>query len=45
MKNSMSIFLVDDDNIDVMMFKRALEDLKITNPLIHLVDCKEALEH
>jgi len=41
----MPILLVDDDNIDVMMFKRALEDLKITNPLIHLADCKEALEY
>ncbi len=41
----MSILLVDDDRIDVMMFKRAFEDLKITNPLIHLTDCKEALEY
>jgi len=45
MKDSMPILLVDDDRIDVMMFKRALEDLKITNPLIHLTDCKEALEY
>lgn len=45
MKDSMPILFVDDDNIDVMMFKRALEDLKITNPLIHLTDCKEALEY
>ncbi len=45
MKDSMPILLVDDDNIDVMMFKRALEDLKITNLLIHLADCKEALEY
>ncbi len=45
MKDSMPILLVDDDRIDVMMFKRAFEDLKITNPLIHLADCKEALEY
>jgi len=45
MKDSIPILLVDDDNIDVIMFKRALEDLKITNPLIHLADCKEALEY
>ncbi len=45
MKDSMPILLVDDDNIDVMMFKRALEDLEITNLLIHLADCKEALEY
>jgi len=41
----MPILLVDDDRTDVMMFKRALEDLKITNPLIHSTDCKEALEY
>jgi len=29
MNHSMPILLVDDDNIDVMMFKHALEDLKI----------------
>jgi CheY-like chemotaxis protein len=45
MKDSMPILLVEDDRIDVMMFKRALEDLKITNPLIHTTDCKEALEY
>jgi len=45
MKDSMPILLVDDDRIDVMMFKRALEDLKITNPLTHLTDCKKALEY
>jgi len=44
-QDSMPILLVDDDRIDVMMFKRALEDLKITNPLVHLTDCKEALEY
>jgi len=45
MEDSMPILLVEDDNIDAMMFKRALGDLKITNPLIHLVDCREALEY
>ena len=35
----------DDDRTDVMMFKRALEDLKITNPFIHSTDCKEALDY
>ena len=33
MKDSMPILLVDDDRIDVMMFKRAIEDLKVTKPL------------
>jgi len=45
MKDSMPILLVDDERIDAMMFKRALGDLKITNPLIHLADCREALEY
>jgi len=45
MRDSIQILLVEDDRVDVMMFKRALEDLKITNPLIHLTDCKEALEY
>ncbi len=45
MRDSMPMLLVEDDRIDVMMFKRAFEDLKITNPLIHLADCKEALEY
>jgi len=45
MRDSMPILLVEDDRIDVIMFKRALEVLKITNPLIHLTDCKEALEY
>jgi len=45
MKDSTPILLAEDDRIDVMMFKRAFEDLKITNPLVHLTDCKEALEY
>ena len=45
MKDSMPILLVDDDHTDVMLFKRALDDLKITNPLIHLTDCQKALEY
>jgi CheY-like chemotaxis protein len=45
MEDSMPILLVEDDNIDVIMFKRALGDLNITDPLIHLADCREALEY
>ena len=45
MKNSMPILLVDDDRCDAMIFKRALKDLEITNPLIHLINCKETLEY
>jgi len=45
MNDSTPILLVEDDRIDVVMVKHAFEDLKITNPLIHLTDCKEALEY
>ncbi|MBL7184811.1 MAG: response regulator [Phycisphaerae bacterium] len=45
MKDSLPILLVEDDNIDVIMFNRALGDLNITNRLIHFADCREALEY
>ena len=45
MRNSMPILLVDDDSTDAMLFKRALENLKITNPLIHSINCKKGLDY
>ena len=45
MKNSMPILLVDDDSTDALLFERAIEKLNITNPLVRLTDCKEALEY
>ena len=39
------ILLVEDDNIDAMTVKRALEDLKIANQLGHTVNGEEALEY
>jgi len=43
MRNSKPILPVEDARPDVMMFKRVLENLKITKPLIHTINCKEAL--
>jgi CheY-like chemotaxis protein len=36
---------VDDDRVDVMAFKRAVKDLKITNELQIAGDGEQALEH
>src|SRR4030043_104857 len=45
MKDSMPILLVDDDSTDAILFKRAIENLKITNPVIHLATCREGLNY
>lgn len=45
MKNSKPILLVDDDNTDAILFKRAIENLKITNPVIHSATCREGLDY
>jgi CheY-like chemotaxis protein len=37
--------LVEDDSVDVMMVKRALKDLNITNLLVHTPNGKEAFEY
>ena len=39
------ILLVEDDNIDAMAVKRAIEDLKVANQLVHTVNGEEALEY
>ena len=39
------ILLVEDDRVDAMMVKRALEDLKVTNLLVHSNNGREALEY
>ena len=38
------MLLVEDDEVDVKAFKRALQDLKIANPLTVAVDGIEALQ-
>ena len=40
-----SILLVEDDVVDVMTVKRALKEIKITNPLIVAGNGEEALEY
>lgn len=40
-----SILLVEDDRVDVMSVKRALKDIKVTNPLIVAGNGEEALEY
>jgi CheY-like chemotaxis protein len=41
---SITVLLVDDDNIDVMGIKRAFEKLKIKNPIVVARDGIEAME-
>ena len=36
---------VEDDPVDAMRIKRALESLKVTNPLVSLTDGEEALDY
>ncbi|MBI5767322.1 MAG: response regulator [Verrucomicrobia bacterium] len=43
MKNSASILLVEDDLVDVMTVRRALQELRVTNPLHVVHDGEEAL--
>ncbi len=45
MRNSKPILLVEDDSVDAIMVKRALESLKVTNPLVTLTDGEEALDY
>lgn len=45
MRNLEPILLVEDDRVDAMMVERALKDLKVTNPLVHSKNGKEALEY
>lgn len=45
MRNLEPILLVEDDNVDAMTVKRAFKDLKVANPLVHLIDGEEALKY
>ncbi len=45
MRNSKPILLVEDDDVDAMTAKRALSDLRITNPLVHAADGEQALRY
>jgi CheY-like chemotaxis protein len=45
MRSSKPILLVEDDRLDAMIVKRALDDLKVTNKLVHTTNGEEALEY
>jgi len=46
MRNSKKpILLVEDDDVDAMTTQRALNELKVTNELIHKIDGEDALEY
>ena len=45
MKSMRPILLVEDDRVDAMTLKRALKDLKVTNPLVHKLNGEEALDY
>ena len=45
MNNKIPILLAEDDKVDAMTVKRALRDLKVTNPLIIVENGEEALEY
>lgn len=42
---SKPILLVEDDQIDAMTVKRALKELHVTNPLVHVENGEAALAH
>ncbi|MCU0918083.1 MAG: response regulator [Planctomycetes bacterium] len=43
MRDSRPVLLVEDDNIDAMTVRRAFRDLKVGNPLVHVVNGEDAL--
>lgn len=45
MQNSKPILLVEDDNVDMMVVERLLNNLKIVNSLVHLTNGQEALDY
>ena len=45
MQESEPILLVEDDTVDAMTVKRALRDLKVSNPVVHVTNGEEALEY
>jgi len=43
MRDYKPILLLEDDTVDAMTVKRALRDLKVTNPLVRVANGEEAL--
>ncbi|NNM82353.1 MAG: response regulator [Burkholderiales bacterium] len=42
--NNKPILLVEDDQVDAMTVKRALKELHVTNPLVHMENGEDALQ-
>jgi CheY-like chemotaxis protein len=45
MRNSKPILLIEDDDVDALTTKRALNDIKVTNQLVHKVNGEEGVEY
>lgn len=45
MNHHRSILLLEDDKVDAMTVSRALQELRISNPLVHVVNGVEALDY
>jgi len=45
MRNSRPILLAEDDKVDAMTVRRAFNDLKVGNPLVHAVNGEDALKY
>ena len=45
MQMSKPILLVEDDQVDAMTVKRALGDLKVTNPVVEVTNGEEAIKY
>jgi CheY-like chemotaxis protein len=45
MKSSNPILLVEDDSVDARAVRRALNDLRVVNQLVHQINGEEALEY
>jgi CheY-like chemotaxis protein len=45
MRSSKPILLLEDDTVDAMTVKRALKDLKVTNPLVRTGNGEEAIAY
>jgi CheY-like chemotaxis protein len=45
MRDFKPILLLEDDTVDAMTVKRALKDIKVSNPLVRTTNGEEALAH
>jgi CheY-like chemotaxis protein len=43
MRTSRPILLLEDDSVDAMTIKRAMKDIKIANPLVHVPNGEDGL--